>query len=83
MFRGNSLLDGSIAWCSPQLLVEVAESWFEGHFAGCGRILWKLSLFVVYLEGMNDKIFRGASSSAAELIASITLRIAKWTLLRK
>ena len=39
-------------------------------------------LWVIWRE-RNDKIFRVAFSSSVELITSITMRIAKWALVRK
>lgn len=75
-----------IAWCSPQSLTGTVESWIRGHFAGCGRILLRLTFFSILWsiwKERNYRIFYGPSSSVAALIASITLRIATWALFRK
>ena len=40
-------------------------------------ILWSI------WKGINDRIFQGAYASLLELIEVITLRVAKWALLRR
>ena len=43
----NFIARCGIAWCMPQLLARTVESWIGGHFAGCGRILLRLTLFAI------------------------------------
>ena len=53
------------AWCFPEKIGEAIESWMGGHFAGCGRTLWRMASFAIIWSiwrERNDRIFRGSSS---------------------
>ena len=76
MFGVISLLDVALhGVCHSRwpTLVQRAFCWVWTHSLKVSFLCY----LVVYLEGNEDRIFRGVSYSITELIASITLRITK------
>ena len=67
-------------------IADAVESWARGQFVGCGRSLWRLIPFAMLWciwKDRNDRVFRNVSSTSEELVASISLMIANWALVRK
>ena len=75
-----------VAWCCPESIVQAAQYWLGGCFGVCRRTLWRIIPFAILWTSWrerNDRIFRGISSPLVKLIEGVTLRIAKWAMVRK
>ena len=69
-----------VTWCCLEKILEAAKAWMGGH------ILWRMLPFVILWSiwrERKDKIFKGDFSSLLVLINRISMRIAKWALIRK
>ena len=62
------------------------EAWKGSSLVGNGRLLWRIIPFSILWsiwQEINDRIFNRKESSWEVLLASVTLRIAKWACVRK
>ena len=44
-----------IAWCCPKNIAEAANAWRGGCFIGCGRLLWRMIPFAIFMVDLEGK----------------------------
>lgn len=71
------------AWCFLASLCDMVLSRRTGPFLGSGLMLRRINHCVILWKERNDRIFRGAELSISDLLHLISVKMYKWSLVRK